>query len=87
MFTVAFAPKLTVDVPAPNVAFAAVTVQLPPTESVEEPADRVPLVPIVTVPDVTGRFDVPRTVLPVGLPTEFWRRSEPPILRPFAAIV
>jgi len=87
MFTVALATKTTVDVPPAKVAFAAVTVQLPPTVMVEAPADSVPRIPTVTAPAVTASPDVSRTTLPVGLPTEFWMSRVPPIRRPFAAIV
>jgi hypothetical protein len=73
MFTIAAAVKTTVLVPAVNVAFAAVTVQFPPTLIVEPFAVRVPRVPRVREPAVIPRFpaDVVRIVLPVAPPAVF----------------
>lgn len=83
------APKETVLVPALNVAFAAVAVQLPLTVIAAAFAVTVPFVPMVTEAAVIPKFeaDVSRTVLPVGLPIEFWIRRAPFVRTPWEAIV
>jgi hypothetical protein len=73
MVIVAVAVNVTVLVPAAKVAFAAVTVQFPPTLIVDPFAVSVPRVPIVTEPAVMPRLDpdVVRIVFPVGLAAVF----------------
>jgi len=83
------APNATVEVPALNVAFAALEVQLPLSVIVEAFAVSVPFAPIVRPAIVTARLLAPvvRTVFPVGLAALFWIVSVPPQLRGFVAIV
>lgn len=87
--TVVKAEKTTVLVPAVNVAFAAVTVQLPPTLIVDPSATRVPFVPSATEPAVTPKLeiDVSRTVFPVGEATELRTVRSPDTVRAFVASV
>ncbi len=83
----ALATKETVDVWAVKVAFAAVTVQLPFTVIVEDPAVIAPYVPRVTEPAVTDKFDVTRVVAPDGVPAEFCTVREAATTNPLVANV
>jgi len=89
MLIVAAAVNTTVLVPAVKVAFAAVTVQLPPTLIVDPRARIVPFVPRVTEPAVKPRLEpeVSSIVFPVGDATEFRTVRRPVRVRAFVAIV
>ena len=89
MFTAAVVVNATVLLPAVNVAFAAVTVQLPPTLMVEPFAMRVPLVAMTMEPAVMPRFaaEVVKIVLPVAPPVVFWTVKRPERVSALLAIV
>lgn len=89
MVSVPVAVKATRLVPAVNVAFAAVAVQLPPTLIVAPSARSVPLMPRVTDPALIPRFaaEVSRVVFPVGVAVVLRMVSGPESVRALVAMV